>query len=236
MINGLSVVIPVGPRDCAWVLLVEKLKSFATNIQIVLVFYLEEVEEQSVAVNNFLNNGGRLVVTAQGRAAQMNSGVRFIDGESVLFLHADSMVEEKSLTALLDLLAKPSNSMYYFDLAFTDGGPRLMLLNQWGCWLRSRVLGLPFGDQGFCLSKSIFWAVGGFSENLTYGEDHVLVWRLRSFGIKMAPVKMPIFTSARKYTKNGWVQVTFLHLFLTYWQAAEYFYKFLKHKASGFRT
>ena len=52
-----------------------------------------------------------------------------------------------------------------------------MQLNAAGANLRSRWLGLPFGDQGLVLPRASFERLGGFDPALRYGEDHALVWR-----------------------------------------------------------
>ena len=55
-------------------------------------------------------------------------------------------------------------ALYYFSLKFDDG--RILRLNSLGANLRSRLFSLPYGDQGFCLSKELFLRIGGFPENV----------------------------------------------------------------------
>lgn len=83
-----------------------------------------------------------------------------------------------------------------------------MLINEIGCWIRSRILGVPFGDQGFALSKQNFERIGGFPEGAPYGEDHLFVWRAKQRGIRLQCTGAPLYTSARRYAETGWVKLT----------------------------
>jgi GT2 family glycosyltransferase len=110
----------------------------------------------------------------------------------------------------------------YFRLRFLADGPRLTFLNAWGAHFRSRVFGLPFGDQGLLMPRRIFDALGGFDESVTAGEDHDLIWSARTRGIPLLPVDAPIFTSARKYAERGWWRTTREHLGMTRDQARRF--------------
>jgi hypothetical protein len=107
----------------------------------------------------------------------------------------------------------------WFDLAFLEDGPRLVRLNAWGARLRSRVFGLPFGDQGLVLPAASFAALGGYDESVRYGEDHLLVWAAHAARLPVIPVGATLYTSARTYARNGWLLTTLCHWMLTLRQA-----------------
>ncbi len=151
---------------------------------------------------------------AGGRAASLNAGARKATREYLWFLHADSRLAENTISALITAVKKHPDSLLFFDLAFSDDAAPLMRLNEWGAYFRSRVLKLPFGDQGFCIGKDLFAQLGGFPEGLEYGEDHVFVWRARQANIKIRPVNATLCTSARKYRIHGWLRTTLLHQYL----------------------
>jgi hypothetical protein len=94
-----------------------------------------------------------------------------------------------------------------------------MALNTIGANLRSRWLGLPFGDQGLLMPRRVFEALGGFAERHQGGEDHAMVWSARRSGVPLQALRAPIFTSARKYAHRGWWATTAEHLRLTCAQA-----------------
>ena len=100
-------------------------------------------------------------------------------------------------------------SLYYFSLKFDDG--RILRLNSLGANLRSRLFSLPYGDQGFCLSKELFLRIGGFPENVKYGEDLYFVLKTKRLGIPIINIPNYLITSSRKNLNNGWFITTLLH-------------------------
>ena len=90
-----------------------------------------------------------------------------------------------------------------------------MHLNALGVFVRSRWLGLPFGDQGFFLARAVFERLGGFDTAVPFGEDHALVWAARRAGVAIVPAGAPLYTSARKYAEGGWLATTARHVWWT---------------------
>ncbi len=216
----LSIVIPVGPGDSAWVdLLPLLLPACPAGSEVLLSaaeprpasFDEREASEAGCAL--------RWLHGTRGRGAQLNRGARAATGEFVWFLHADSRPGADAITTLLRRLSEDRDALWYFDLRFLDDGPRLVKLNELGAMLRSRLFRLPFGDQGFALARQRFERLGGFSETAAYGEDHLFVWACRHAGVPVRPVGLPLLTSARKYSREGWLTTTIRHLRLTWKQA-----------------
>ena len=153
-----------------------------------------------------------IIVSSEGsRAKSLNMGAAKAARKFLWFLHADSRPVKGSLDKLLEALERRPASLHYFDLEFSKDGPDMMALNQWGANFRSRILGLPFGDQGFCIRKDLFFSVGGFPEDAKHGEDHLFVWHARRHKIHALPVGAKLVTSARKYRDNGWLKTTLMH-------------------------
>jgi rSAM/selenodomain-associated transferase 1 len=164
----------------------------------------------------------------------MNLGAMAACRRFLWFLHADSRLATNA-TASLDLaLGINPEAIHYFDLTFHDDGPALARLNAWGANLRSRFLGLPFGDQGFCLSKEQFRRLGGFDETVRFGEDHLFIWRAHQNQVVVRPVGATVATSARKYARGGWLPTTLCHLWRTAAQALPQFARLLRqHKSTA---
>jgi hypothetical protein len=158
-------------------------------------------------------------VAPRGRAIQLNAGACAADRAWLWFLHADSRLAAATLPALVVAATRAPDALGYFDLRFAADGPPAVRLNELGAFVRSRVLGLPFGDQGFFLAADTFERLGGFDPRLTCGEDHALVWTARRAGVAVAPARAPLYTSARKYADGGWLATTARHLRLTAAQA-----------------
>lgn len=161
----------------------------------------------------------RWVEAAPGRGRQMNAAAREAAGEYLWFLHADSRIPVGAVHRLLASVEEAPEALHFFDLAFGHESSRLMALNEAGAWIRSHVLKLPFGDQGFCLSRDLWTRLGGFPEDAPYGEDHLLVWRALRQGIVIRGVGARLVTSSRKYRDKGWLKTTLTHQVLTARQA-----------------
>mgnify|MGYP000317190660 CR=1 FL=1 len=150
-----------------------------------------------------------IVVSEETRAKSLNRGAMLADGEHLFFLHADTNLDDSILEKLSGILHGNTEIMYYFKLKFDRSG--LFYLNSLATNLRCYFFSIPYGDQGFCISKKLFIEVGGFSENMTYGEDMHFVLKLRRLKIAVRQLPFSITTSARKYYEKGWFKVTLIH-------------------------
>ena len=144
----------------------------------------------------------------QSRAKSLNSGAAEASGEWLWFVHADSRISTDSLQALEQSLKHYPDALHYFDLAFDKG---FLGGNALGANLRSRILGIPFGDQGFCIKKSLFKDLSGYCEETAYGEDLLFVWQAHQAGIKLRRIPSKLLTSGRKYQQQGWLKLTLLY-------------------------
>ena len=212
---GLAIVVPAGPGDGAWHGLLPQLDA-ARAQEIALVLARGAPAPAGLAGNV------TVVLADAGRALQLNAGAATTRAEWLWFVHADSRVTPATLAALHRFVAADADAIGYFDLRFLGDGPRLTVLNTIGARLRSRWLGLPFGDQGLLMPRRVFEAIGGFDDRHRGGEDHALVWSARGLGVPLQPLRAPIYTSARKYAQRGWWATTAQHLWLTCVQAWRY--------------
>lgn len=212
----LSVIIPVGPGEQAWRDLLDDLAALDGNAEILLIAPTGEAPGDFVPASHGLRATARWREAPAGRARQQNAGAAMAEGEMLWFLHADSRVSAVAVNAAQNF--GTDGALGYFNLRFRDG-PLLAQLNAVGAWIRSRWLGLPFGDQGFILAKRLFDSLGGFDESLPAGEDHALVWAARRARVPLMPLGVPILTSARRYAEHGWLRTTWRHGWLTIIQA-----------------
>jgi hypothetical protein len=211
------VIVPVGRGDPAWQeMLPPLLDQLPSGTEILLTTAgpappVEPHRRTSLTM--------QWVSGAAARGARLNRCAGLARGRFLWFLHADSRLDAGAAGSLLERLRAGPECLWYFDLRFEPGGPPLMGLNQWGARVRSDLLGLPFGDQGLAMARDLFLRLGGFRENVTRGEDHLLVWAARRAGARARPVGAPIYTSPRRYRDEGWLRTTSRHLWLTARQA-----------------
>jgi hypothetical protein len=223
-LSKLCVVIPCGPGETSWQALLPQLAGLPGSAEIVLSGVSGSAHwpprSADLLADPLTGRGScRLAEGPAGRAAQQNRGAAAGRNPWLWFLHADSRLHADALSHVAAMPESPT--LGYFDLAFHDG-PASMQLNRLGAFVRSRWLGMPFGDQGLLLPRAAFDSLGGFDESLSGGEDHALVWSARRAGLQLRPLRLPLYTSARKYIEHGWWQTTARHLQLS-WQQARRF-------------
>jgi len=213
----LSVIIPLAPGETAWPGLVSQLRTLPEDSEIILAH--GDVVPDISAITKTSAIAVRTVSGKPGRASQMNSAARSARGRDLWFLHADCLLDEDTVRVLLERLVEPEAVLWFHDLAFLADGPGATALNALGVRFRSNVLKMPFGDQGFCLSRDLFMRLGGYPQDAPYGEDHLLVWRALQAGVPVRRTGAKLFTSARKYASAGWLKTTSCHVFLWLKQA-----------------
>ena len=150
------------------------------------------------------------------RAKALNKGANLSNRKNLWFLHLDSNVEHIQLP---DLTGLDEFTVSTFLLEF----------DQKNCWwiaaganFRAKTFGIPFGDQSFLMSKKLFNFAGGFDENLSLGEDHEFIWRIKSLNIKLNIINKKIITSAIKY-KNNKIYQSLKTLWNTVLQAIKFY-------------
>ena len=196
----LCVIIPVGPGDPAWADLLAQLpRSWPVLIT------AAEPRPQTLPKPIVWLYGQR------GRGRQLNAGAAAADAHWLWFVHADSQLDADSFAAVRLWCAQRTAGLGYLDLGFLPDGPRITRLNALGANLRSRLFGLPYGDQGLCVSAGEFRRLGGFCEDLERGEDLDFVVRARSAGLPATRIPGRIRTSARRYRDHGWWRTTWEH-------------------------
>ena len=228
---SISVVIPVLEGESCWKEIIADLTAFPDSSEFLFISNGEQPLEFVELTSQFQIEGRcRWFRTSRGRGVQMNCGASAARYSYLFFLHADSRLNEMGIQKLIQSLKTFPDALHYFNLKFQDQRLFLMQLNQGGVYIRSHFLGIPFGDQGLCLKRTLFFELGGYDESAPYGEDHLLVWKARRKGIRLKCTGVAIETSARKYQQHGWLNVTLKHLWLTFRQAVPQFFLLIKER------
>ena len=221
----LAVIIPVGPNDQSWRTLLACFSFLPLGAEICVVFCRQTTLPLPAELPQ-LDAKITCMHAAIGRASQMNAGVIATQNSELWFVHADSSLSANTAFAITRAISSPQhmNTLHYFDLRFELGSSSKMRINEFGVWLRTRLFRLPFGDQGFLLSRANFVRLGGYDETLPSAEDHALIWRARRAGMAIRAIGASLSTSARRYMQYGWGKTTLKHLRLT-WQQIRFFAK-----------
>ncbi len=144
----------------------------------------------------------------KGRAFQMNWGAEQSVGEILLFLHADTILPPDFPERIQQTLCQSDVIAGAFELGIDGEDGRLRWVERM-VKLRSRLLQLPYGDQGIFLKRRVFRAIDGFAP-LPIMEDFDLIQRLKARG-NIAIVPSPVITSARRWQKLGVVRTTLIN-------------------------
>lgn len=147
-----------------------------------------------------------------GRGAGLADGAARARGEVLLFLHADTRLPVDAWEHIWSFLADPALAAGAFDLAI-DSPRRPYRLIEKAVFLRSRLLGLPYGDQALFVRREVYTALGGFAQ-IPLMEDVNFVRRLRRAGYRLGIVPVPVRTSPRRWEKEGLVYATIRNWFL----------------------
>jgi len=153
----------------------------------------------------------KVLTASRGRGCQMNRGALASSGDLLVFLHADTRLTAENLQSLRDAATDRAFAAGAFELELTPLVPALRLI-AWGANRRSRLLGLPYGDQVLIVRRSLFFSLGGFAHRRP--EDLDLVWRLRSRTC-LRLLKPPVSSSGRRWLARGYLVTTlsnWLHL------------------------
>ncbi len=149
----------------------------------------------------------QVLSSPRGRALQFNVGLAAARGEWLLLLHGDTQVPQGFDLVIREVLRSPAVAGA-FELRVA-GAARGLRWVEWGVRWRSRLLQLPYGDQGLFLSRQRLLQLGGIPD-LPLMEDFELVRRLQGLGrIAIAPVA--VVTSARRWQRLGVLQVMLLN-------------------------
>ncbi|CUK06702.1 putative glucosyl-3-phosphoglycerate synthase [Ruegeria denitrificans] len=142
--------------------------------------------------------GAEIVTGTPSRGGQLRRGCAAAQGEWLLVLHADTVLQEGWSKDVAEHL--PTGKPAAFRLAFRARG-------FWPAWvagwanLRSRVFGLPYGDQGLLVPRRTYEKAGGYPDQPLM-EDVALVRALP----RITLLNTRAVTSADRYARAGWLR------------------------------
>jgi rSAM/selenodomain-associated transferase 2 len=150
----------------------------------------------------------RIITSPSGRAIQMNAGAASAQGDTFIFLHADSYLP-KNVFAIIQEALSQGYCWGRFDIHLT-GKPRLLPVISLLMNIRSRLTGIATGDQAIFITQKTFTAIGQYPV-MALMEDIAL-------SKKMIPLAKP-FCSRDKVISSGrrWEQYGCINTILLMW-------------------
>jgi rSAM/selenodomain-associated transferase 2 len=142
----------------------------------------------------------RVVESPRGRALQMNAGARASRGDVLLFLHADTLLPEGALAAILAGLEHGGAAWGRFDVTITGNNPMLKVVAYF-MNARSRLTGIATGDQAIFARRAAFERCGGFPA-IPLMEDVAICKALKRVGPPLC-LRERVATSGRRWEERG---------------------------------
>lgn len=144
--------------------------------------------------------GARHVTGPASRGGQLRRGCAAARGSWLLVLHADTLLEPGWAAVVSQHLELGQGHPAYFRLGFDAVGAAPKFVAGWAN-LRSRLFGLPYGDQGLLIRQRDYQSASGYPDQPLM-EDVALVRRLK----RLVPLRAIARTSAARYQKDGWLR------------------------------
>jgi rSAM/selenodomain-associated transferase 2 len=166
----------------------------------VIVVQAVDSSRDPVELEGRMRRRMRVLFTPRGRGRQFNSGVAASRGSLLLFLHSDSQLKGDFSGSIRRVCADSRVSVGCFRLAFKPSNRTLDWIAAWAN-LRTRLLGMPYGDQGLFCRREIWERAGGFRKAFLM-EDVDFVRQCSKLG-RIHMLEERIYTSPRRYERYG---------------------------------
>ncbi|QMU58470.1 MAG: glycosyltransferase [Boseongicola sp.] len=145
--------------------------------------------------------GAIFISGKKSRGGQIARGVAAAKGDWLLILHADTHLSPDWMGAAQVHMTHHGQDAGWFRLRFRAEGIMAKLVAG-GANIRSKRLGLPYGDQGLLVARAVLERVGSVPE-LPLMEDVELACRLKG---RLRRLEAYADTSAEKYFSEGWIR------------------------------
>jgi glycosyltransferase involved in cell wall biosynthesis len=124
-------------------------------------------------------------------ARARNTGARASNGETLLFIDADTLVPVGLLSRINEVMSAPACVGGAVDIRYQPAS--LLIRGYLGMWrLLGNALGMAQGAAQFC-RRDVYLALRGYDETLFMGEDLDFYWRLRRLAKRTRQTVCPIF-------------------------------------------
>lgn len=142
----------------------------------------------------------KVLSSRRGRARQMNAGASVAKGQSLLFLHADTLLPAGAEATIAQALSDPAVVAGRFDIRFDNPRPVFTVI-AFFINLRSRLTKICTGDQALFVRRKTFEELGGYPE-IPLMEDVEIAKRLKRLG-RIRCLRSKVTVSARKWEREG---------------------------------
>ena len=141
------------------------------------------------------------IVSARGRAIQMNNAAKIATGDVLCFLHGDTIPPENMDLLITDAFNNSSRIWGRFNIRLRNSKWQYRIIEKL-MNLRSCLTGVATGDQGIFICRNIFDKISGYA-NIPLMEDIEISKRLREISSPLCIKDSQMNTSSRRWERNG---------------------------------
>ena len=203
MLPKISIIIPTNNESQNLPLLLSDLSIINQEAEVIVVDSHSEDKTEEIAK---IYSAKIYKSKIKSRGLQLNIGAKKAKGEWLIFIHADSRLDKNFSREIKRVLIGDKEFIYFFKFKINDKKIvyRLLeiLVN-----LRSCIFKEPYGDQGLIIHRNAYFKNNGYSK-IPLMEDIDFIKRLNNKK-RLRMLNVPIYTSSRKWGKNGILLQTF---------------------------
>lgn len=148
----------------------------------------------------------KVINSASGRARQMNVGAAVASGDTLLFLHADTILPTMFLDMIPNML--PTVYQWGFFKVRLSGQHWMFRVIESMINLRSSLTSVATGDQCIFVARDLFEKLNGYKD-IPLMEDVELSKRLKLL-YKPHVIKQAVTTLSRRWENNGIISTIIL--------------------------
>lgn len=207
----LSIIIPVLNEEKTIGSVIENVKSSISgdNYEIIVVDGGSNDNTVSIAKSSC----DQLITSSAGRGVQLNYGARASQGDTLLFVHADTILPVEFDKMITNAISTSGKSWGRFDIKLS-GKKYIFRIVESLVNLRSRITSISTGDQCLFMTRALFENVNGYKD-IPLMEDIDISKRLKKISI---PVCLPhkVITSSRRWEEKGIIRTILLMWWLRF--------------------
>jgi rSAM/selenodomain-associated transferase 2 len=199
-----SIIIPVLKEEAVINDAIDHLHSLERNEETEII--VVDGDPEAGTLKAILNGDIRKMKSPRGRARQMNEGAGVARGNILIFLHADTELPSDALKLIATAMQGEQYVAGAFDLGIKSERLIFRIIESVAS-LRSRISGIPFGDQAIFVRKYYFDKIGGYKD-IPIMEDVEIMGRIKRLGDRITIIKQKVKTSPRRWEKESVVGCT----------------------------
>ncbi|PIB23510.1 hypothetical protein BFP76_08185 [Amylibacter kogurei] len=142
--------------------------------------------------------GVKIISCTKGRGTQMANGANAARGDWLFFVHSDTQLSKGWADIVLDHI-QSNRKAGFGKLKFDANGFGAWFVAGWAN-IRSRLFGLPYGDQTLLISKQMYRSTGGYRD-IPLMEDVAISNKI---GRQKTALNFTATTGADRFVNDGW--------------------------------